>query len=109
MSSEPVVRADAIKRVLERVGKHHGVVGAVLCDLQGLSLQSTLPPEDAEAISAQCGSLVGRVKTVTEEITGEIPQSIRIETTNGDIEIIPDYNTEITIVALIQRQSATSR
>ena len=96
----------AIKKVLERVGSHTGVVGSVLCDLQGLPLQSTLPPDDAESIRAQCGSLVGKVKTVTEEITGEIPRSIRIETTNGDIEIIPDYSTEITIVALIKRKGA---
>ncbi|MFW9929001.1 MAG: roadblock/LC7 domain-containing protein [Candidatus Thorarchaeota archaeon] len=104
MSSEPgSISHTAIKKVLERVGKHTGVVGAVLCDSTGLPLQSTLPPDDAEAISAQCGSLVGKVKSVTEEITGESPKSIRIETTNGDIEIIPDYATEITIVALIQR------
>lgn len=94
----------AIKKVLERVGKHQGVVGSVLCDLQGLPLQSTLPPDDAEAISAQCGSLVGKIRHVTEQITGEEPKSIRIETSNGDVELIPDFASEITIVALIQRK-----
>ena len=99
----------AIKKVLERVGKHQGVIGSVLCDMQGLPLQSTVAPDDAEAISAYCGSLVGKVGHVTEEITGELPKSIRIETTIGDIEIIPDYTTEITIVALIQRKSSSTK
>ena len=99
----------AIKKVLERVGKHQGVIGSVLCDMQGLPLQSTVAPDDAEAISAYCGSLVGKVGHVTEEITGELPKSIRIVTTYGDIEIIQDYTTEITIVALIQRKSSSTK
>jgi len=100
------ISQSAVKNVLDRVSKHPGVVGTVLCDLQGLSLQSGLNPDDAEVISAQCGSLVGKVKHVTEQILGETPRSIRIETNNIDIEIIPDYSTEITIVALIQRKSS---
>ena len=104
MSNE--INRQAIKKVLERVGRHEGVVGTVLCDMYGLSLQSTMSPDDSEAISAQVGSLIGKIKSVTQEITGELPRTIRIETTNGDVEIIPDFATEINIIALIQRRDA---
>ena len=99
------ISRQAIKKVLDRVGKHKGVVGTVLCDSFGLSLLSSMSPDDAEAISAQVGSLVGKIKLATQEITGELSRSIRIETTNGDIEVIPDYETEITIVALVHRKA----
>ena len=102
MSQE--INRQAIKKVLERVGKHEGVVGTVLCDMYGLPLQSTMSPDDSEAISAQVGSLVGKIKNVAHDITGELPRTIRIETSNGDVEIIPDFSTEINIVALIQRR-----
>ena len=101
MSDE--INRHAIKKVLERVGRHEGVVGTVLCDMFGLPLQSTMAPDDSEAISAQVGSLVGKIKSVTQDITGELPRTIRIETTNGDVEIIPDFQTSMNIVALIQR------
>ncbi|MHA2366611.1 MAG: roadblock/LC7 domain-containing protein [Candidatus Hodarchaeales archaeon] len=105
MSDAGNISRQAIKKVLDRVGKHKGVVGTVLCDSFGLPLQSSLGPDDAEDISAQVGSLVGKIKNATQEITGEISRTIRIETTNGDVEIIPDYTTEITIVALVQRKT----
>lgn len=104
--SDAIISRKAIKKVLDRVGKHQGVVGTVLCDSSGLPLLSSMSPDDAEAISAQVGSLVGKIMKATQEITGETSRSIRIETTNGDIEIIPDYTTEITIVALVQRKSS---
>ena len=104
--SDAIISRQAIKKVLDRVGKHQGVVGTVLCDSSGLPLLSSMSPDDAEAISAQVGSLVGKIMKATQEITGEMSRSIRIETTNGDIEIIPDYTTEITIVALVQRKSS---
>lgn len=98
------ISRQAIKKVLERVGRHEGVVGTILCDMYGLPLQSTMGPDDSEAISAQVGSLIGKIKSVAQNITGELPKTIRIETTNGDIEIIPDFQTEINIIALIQRK-----
>lgn len=98
------ISRQAIRKVLDRIKKHEGVVGTVLCDMEGLPLQSSMSPDDSEAISAQVGSLLGKIKNVTKEITGDMPRTIRIETTNGDVEIIPDYNTEITIVALVQRR-----
>jgi len=96
--------SEAMQKVIKRVGKHRGVKGVVLCDSFGLSLQSNLPPNDAENIAAQTGSLIGKVKQVTTEVAEELPTSLRIETTDQDIEIIPDFETEITIVAMLEKQ-----
>lgn len=101
--SEAISR-QAIKKVMERVGKHSNVVGTVLCDMYGLPLESSMPPEDGEAIAANIASLVGKIKSVSQEITGDQPKSIRIETSAGVIEVIPDYEAEITVVALIQQR-----
>ncbi|MHA2295354.1 MAG: roadblock/LC7 domain-containing protein [Candidatus Hodarchaeales archaeon] len=99
------ISQQAIKAVISKVGKHRGVYGTVVCDSYGLPLQSDLDPDTAESIAAHVGSLVGVIKKVTGEIvTGTLPSSIRIETTNGNIEIIPDFNTEITIVAMVKEE-----
>ena len=42
----------ALEKVIESVGKHKGVYGAVLTDTDGLPLQSSLPPEDTERVAA---------------------------------------------------------
>lgn len=95
--------SEAMQRVIQKLGKHRGVEGVVLCDSSGLSLQSNLSPNIAENIAAQTGSLVGKVRQVTTEIANELPSSMRIETSLQDIEIIPDFETEITIVAMIEK------
>jgi len=41
----------------------------------------------------------------TEEISQEIARSIRLELEVGDVEIIPDYDSEIIIIALVKRES----
>ncbi|MFW9992235.1 MAG: roadblock/LC7 domain-containing protein [Candidatus Odinarchaeota archaeon] len=101
------ISQQAIKAVISRVGKHKGVYGTVICDSYGLPLQSDLDPDTAESIAAHVGSLVGVIKKVTSEIvTDALPSSIRLETSDGNIEIIPDFNTEITIVAMVKEEGA---
>ncbi len=95
----------ALEKVISSVGKHKGVIGAVLCDTDGLPLQSSLSPEDTENVAAQVASLVGKVRYITKEISHELARSIRLELEVGDVEIIPDYNAEIIIVALVKRDS----
>ena len=96
----------ALEKVIESVGKHKGVYGAVLSDTDGLPLQSSLPGEDTERVSAHVASLVGKVKNISKEISQEIARSIRLELEVGDVEIIPDYDSEIIIIALVKRESS---
>ena len=97
----------ALERVISSVGKHKGVYGAVLSDTDGLPLQSSLPPEDTEKVAAQVASLVGRIRYISREISQETARSIRLELEAGDVEIIPDYDSEIIIIALVKRDSTT--
>ena len=97
----------ALEKVIESVGKHKGVYGAVLSDTDGLPLQSSLPGEDTENVSAHVASFVGKVRTISKEISQEEARSIRLELEVGDVEIIPDYGSEIIIIALVKRESST--
>ena len=96
----------ALEKVIESVGKHKGVYGAVLSDTDGLPLQSSLPSEDTERVAAHVASLVGKVKYISEEISQEAARSVRLELEVGDVEIIPDYDSEIIIIALVKRESS---
>ena len=96
----------ALEKVIESVGKHKGVYGAVLSDTDGLPLQSSLPGEDTERVAAQVASLVGKVKHISQEIAQEAARSVRLELEVGDVEIIPDYDSEIIIIALVKRESS---
>lgn len=95
---------EAMKKVIESVGKHKGVWGAVLCDTDGLPLQSSLPSDDTERVAAHVGSLMGKVRSITKEIAKETARSVRLELEKGDVEIIPDYDSEIIIVAMVNRK-----
>jgi len=97
----------ALEKVIESVGKHKGVYGAVLSDTDGLPLQSSLPEEDTERVAAHVASLVGKVRNISREISQEEARSVRLELEVGDVEIIPDYNSEIIIIALVKRESST--
>jgi predicted regulator of Ras-like GTPase activity (Roadblock/LC7/MglB family) len=96
----------ALEKVIESVGKHKGVYGAVLSDTDGLPLQSSLPSEDTERVAAHVASLVGKVRYISEEISQEAARSVRLELEVGDVEIIPDYDSEIIIIALVKRESS---
>ena len=76
---------EAMKKVIESVGKHKGVWGAVLCDTDGLPLQSSLPSDDTEKVAAHVGSLMGKVKSITKEIAKESARSVRLELEKGEV------------------------
>ncbi|MHA2279068.1 MAG: roadblock/LC7 domain-containing protein, partial [Candidatus Kariarchaeaceae archaeon] len=65
------------------------------------------PEEDTERVAAHVASLVGKVKYISKEISQEAARSVRLELEVGDVEIIPDYDSEIIIVALVKRESNT--
>jgi len=48
------------------------------------------------------------VKYISKEISKEVARSIRLELEVGDVEIIPDFDSEIIIVALVKREGGPS-
>ncbi len=101
------ITQEAMKKVIETVGRHKGVYGAVICALDGLPLQSNLDVDTAEEISAQMASFVGKLRQVCREVANEEVMSVRLEFERGDVEVIPDFETEITIIALVKKQRPT--
>ncbi len=93
----------ALERIIANVGRYKGVTGAVICDEQGLPLQSNLPVQVAEELSAQIASLVGKIYHVSREIANDVPHSIRLEMKNTNLEIIPDVENGIIIIAQLEK------
>lgn len=102
------ISQQAMKKIVDQVGAHKGVTGALISDSDGLPLYSSdnIIPDSVEAISASIASLVGKVRKVCMEVADEDATSIRVEMEKGDVEIIPDYKSGVTIIALIQRVGA---
>lgn len=94
-----------LERIIANVGRYKGVTGAVVCDEQGLPLQSNLPVHVAEELSAQVASLVGKIHHVAQEIANDVPHSIRLELKNVNLEIIPDVENGIIIIAQLEKRS----
>ena len=92
----------SFNRVLTRLSARQGVIGVIICDSEGFTLDSNISPEQSEFISAHVNEIISRVNDVTKaaerlSIGGLTAISIELET--KELYIVPD-KAGFTIVIL---------
>lgn len=106
--SIPMILRNTIKRLSNR----QGVIGVIITDKEGFTLDSSLPKDKSETISAHIGILISRVMDVVNKSqsvknlkkgeiysSGELKEiSINLETM--ELLIVPNKETGINIVIL---------
>ena len=104
----PIILRNTIKRLSNR----QGVKGVIITDKEGFTLDSNLPKDQSETISAHIGVVISRVMDVVNKSqsvknlkkggiysSGELKEiSIQLETM--EILIVPDNETGLNIVNL---------
>ncbi len=94
--------SSSFHRVLTRLSARKGVIGVIICDDEGFTLDSNLSTDQSEFISAHVNEIISRVKDVNNDETrlsmGELT-AISIELESKELYIVPD-NAGFTIVIL---------
>ena len=106
LSEDSFAVPEMLRRTVEKFSQREGVKGILVCDKEGLTLQSNLPTTDAETISAHVASLVTKVYRVAEAIgKGEL-SSIFIEMMQHEVLLTPDPESGFTIVVLKEKSTS---
>ncbi len=81
---------ELVQETLERIGRVHGVIGAVILDADGLVLRATLPPADASRYAAAACQLLQRARAVVREPAtepGDVLTMLRVRTRKHELVI----------------------
>ena len=103
---EEVPPKNALRNLVSRISsRSRDVYGTVVHDLDGFSLQSDLSPTHAEAVAASIASILDDLSDVGNVLTEEDIISARIEMTESEIEVVPNIEQEICLVAMKSRET----
>ncbi|UCE13681.1 MAG: roadblock/LC7 domain-containing protein [Candidatus Heimdallarchaeota archaeon] len=103
MAEDEYVIPSVLQNTIKRLAARRGVKGILVCDEDGLPLQSNLPQSDAERVSAHVASLTKKVRSVSDALNHGRLQSVYVEMPKSEIIITPDEAAGFTIVVLKDR------
>jgi predicted regulator of Ras-like GTPase activity (Roadblock/LC7/MglB family) len=93
----------ALKEIVKRFASREDVRGVIVCDDEGLPIQTDLDTETTELVAAQVTSLVGRARKVADGLKEGALHFLKLETDQGEVLIAPEEQW-----ILIVLQGATS-
>lgn len=93
-----------LQNTVKKLSAREGVIGILICDIDGLTLTTNLSGTQSELISAQVSSLVSKTIRVMDSVktAGEL-SSIFIEMNTKELIITPDQEAGFIIVVLKKR------
>lgn len=95
-----------MKNIIKKLSARQGILGVVLVDPDGFTLDTNLEQLQAEIISGHVQVVIQRVKDVVKSVknSGEMV-SISVELETKELLITPDSDGQFTIVVLRQKES----
>ena len=84
-----------------------GVYGTLICDKDGLPLQSDMASSDAEALAAHVASLMGKVHGVAEEIERGELSFVNITLQEAEILIAPESDFTLVVLKKLLKKGRT--
>ncbi|MHA1989844.1 MAG: roadblock/LC7 domain-containing protein [Candidatus Hodarchaeales archaeon] len=95
-----------MKNIIKKLSARQGILGVVLVDPDGFTLDSNLDQLQAEIISGHVQSIISKVKDTVKSVknSGEMI-SISVELESKELLITPDQEGAFTIVVLRQKES----
>lgn len=85
-----MIDGKSIKAIVKRFSSMEGVRGVIVCDSEGLPIQSDLDTETTEATAAYITSLIGRAKNTCDALKEGELKFVRLETEKGEVMIAPE-------------------
>ena len=83
-----------LQAIIKRFSSKEGVRGVIICDQEGLPIQSDLDTETTEKTAAYITSLIGRARNICAALNEGELAFVRLETEKGEVKIasIEGYN-----------------
>ncbi|MHA1729161.1 MAG: roadblock/LC7 domain-containing protein [Promethearchaeota archaeon] len=75
---------------MKRFSSMDGVRGVIVCDSDGLPIQSDLDTETTEATAAYITSLIGRARNTCDALKEGALKFVTLETEKGQVMIAPE-------------------
>ncbi|MHA1110811.1 MAG: roadblock/LC7 domain-containing protein [Promethearchaeota archaeon] len=86
-----MIDGKSIRAIVKRFSSMEGVRGVIVCDQEGLPIQSDLDTETTEKTAAYITSLIGRARNICDALKEGELAFVRLETAKGEVMIA---NTE---------------
>jgi predicted regulator of Ras-like GTPase activity (Roadblock/LC7/MglB family) len=86
-----MIDGKSIRAIVKRFSSMEGVRGVIVCDQEGLPIQSDLDTETTEKTAAYITSLIGRARNICDALKEGDLAFVRLETAKGEVMIA---NTE---------------
>ncbi len=86
-----MIDGKSIRAIVKRFSSMEGVRGVIVCDQEGLPIQSDLDTETTEKTAAYITSLIGRARNICDALKEGKLAFVRLETAKGEVMIA---NTE---------------
>ncbi len=86
-----MIDGKSIRAIVKRFSSMEGVRGVIVCDQEGLPIQSDLDTETTEKTAAYITSLIGRARNICDALKEGPLAFVRLETAKGEVMIA---NTE---------------
>ncbi len=88
-----------VEETLKRLSSHKGVVGIIIINNDGLTLRSTLPPEETENYSSLISQLTQKTSTVIRTIDDSDSLALlRIRSKKHEIMIAPEKDYILIVI-----------
>lgn len=85
-----MIGQDDIKSTLKNLQKFKGVRGVIVTTTEGLPVSTTLDVEKTEKTSALVTSLVGKARSVVDELDEGSLKFLTISTPSGEVYVAPE-------------------
>ncbi|OLS25598.1 MAG: hypothetical protein HeimC3_13460 [Candidatus Heimdallarchaeota archaeon LC_3] len=95
-----------MKNIIKKLSARQGILGVVLVDPDGFTLDTNLDQLQAEIISGHIQVIISKVKDTVKSIknSGDMV-SISVELETKELLITPDSDGQFTIVVLRQKEA----
>ncbi len=99
-----MISQKVFQSTLKKLKAHEGVRGVIVTNSEGLPISSTLDTEKTEKVAALITSLVGKAKSIVEELEEKNLNFFTIDTKGGEVLVAPE-ETYILIVLKDKRKA----
>lgn len=93
-----MIDGSKIKAIVKRFSSMEGVRGVIVCDEEGLPIQSDLDTDTTEATAAYITSLIGRAQAICDALKEGPLAFVRLETEKGEVMIAPQEGLNLIVL-----------
>ncbi|MCP4760725.1 MAG: roadblock/LC7 domain-containing protein [archaeon] len=93
-----MIDGNSIKAIVKRFSSMEGVRGVIVCDAEGLPIQSDLDTETTEATAAYITSLIGRATNICDALKEGGLKFVTLETAKGQVMIAPQEGLNLIVL-----------